>query len=201
MKQYIILLLLCVVALGANAQDIDKKLDGAKTSYNSKQLEDARFKLQQALAELDIIIGNKILELLPDKMKDLGYNKKGDAVTGTSSGFTGLYVNRSYGMEGTDKEAEVLIISDSPLLTSINAILSMPAVLYAGDPNQKRIKVNGYKALLTSKVDENGVSSFEVQIPVSNSLISFNCNGFSNENDVVAMVNTLPISKIVAVSK
>jgi hypothetical protein len=108
-------------------------------------------------------------------------------------GFAGLYVNRSY--TGENKNASIEIVGDSPMMAGINALLSMPAFM-SSDPNQKRIKVSNYKALLTKSADDQGVTSYEIQLPFSSSLLTFRCTGVQNENEVVGMINTLPVDKI-----
>jgi hypothetical protein len=204
MKRNIILsiaLTVCTVS-GIFSQEVAGKLDEAKSNYKSGNHEDARFALQEALVEIDEVIGKMILDELPKKMGGLEMNANGDQVTGMSSSYVGLFVQRSYGANDTVQSADIEIISDSPLITGINAILSMPAFIAGGDPNQKRIKVDGYKSLLQKNVDENGVAaSYDVQIPFGSSLLSFHCRGFANENDVIAMVNTIPVAKIVKIAR
>src|SRR5690606_19501643 len=138
---------LCVTMM-AEAQEFDKSLAGAKSAYNAGNLEDARFNLENALREIDAAIGREILKVLPASLGGLNSDSKNDQVTGMSGALTGgLYVHREYGT--ADKRAIVDIISDSPLMAGINAILSMPMIMNTGDSNQKVVKVHGYKSLLT----------------------------------------------------
>ncbi|HYX10000.1 MAG TPA: hypothetical protein VE912_24955 [Bacteroidales bacterium] len=197
-KTVIIASFLLLTLMSIQAQEVTGKLDEAKTAYNSGELDNTRFALQQALAEIDQVIGKEILGMLPATMGDLPAVTTEDNVTGSSSGFAGLYVNRSY--QGTEKSASIEIVSDSPLLAGLNSLLAMP-MLMGSDPNQKRIKINGYKGLLQKNTDDTGKVSWDVQLPFNQSLLTFNCDGFENESDVVAMANTIPIDKIVKISK
>ena len=61
--------------------------------------------------------------------------------------------------------------------------------------DQKRIKVGTYKAMLQTNESEDGTKNYDVQVPFSNSLLTFHCDGYS-ENDVVSMANTIPVDKI-----
>ena len=61
----IFLLLFIVAGLSANAQDFDKNLATARTSYSSGDLENARFAMESMLRDLDMAIGKEILKLLP----------------------------------------------------------------------------------------------------------------------------------------
>ena len=136
-KYILPLLVFSSVNINMGAQEVGKKLDEAKSLYKDGNLEETRFALQQALNELDIIIGKEILELLPAKMNNLDANMANDQVTGASAGFAGLYVDRTYGGNEGQNEASVQLISDSPLLSGINAVLAMPAIMASQNPDQK----------------------------------------------------------------
>jgi len=178
------------------AQNFNSKMSEAQSAYKSGNLNDARAALQEALNEVNMAIGKEILDLLPKTMKDLSSAEAQDDVNGTGAGYTGLYVSRSYGETDSKKSASLSIITDSPLIAGINAILALPAIMTSGaDSNQKRIKVGTYKALLQINDSEDGTKNFDVQVPFSNSLLTFHCDGYS-ETDVVAMANTIPVAKI-----
>jgi hypothetical protein len=185
------LILLC----GKNiySQDVQANLDAARSSYQSGDLENTRFALQEALNYINQAIGQEILGLLPSSMGGMGKTADGDNVTGTGMGFAGLFVNRSY--EGENKSASVEIVGDSPLMTSLNALMAMPAFM-SQDPNQKRIKIGTYKALQTKSTDDQGVVTYEIQLPFTNTLLTFKCTGFQNEGEATGMANTIPIDKI-----
>lgn len=181
------------MALQVTAQDAMTPLNEAKSAYQSGNLDDTRFALQQALSAIDQAVGKDILELLPPSMSGMDYIKDEDNVIGTNMGFAGLFVNRTYGQG--PQNAKVEIIGDSPMMAGLNAMLAMPAMLTSGDPNQKRIKVDGYKSIMNIDKDEAGNTSYSVQIPVNSTLITFTCDGYS-ETQVMGMLNTIPISHI-----
>lgn len=173
------------------AQEFDKRLSEAKTAYASGKLEDSRFAMEQMLQEIDIISGKEALKILPAKMGDKASNTKADNVTG-SSGFFGVIIHREYGtVDSTNVNLE--IISNSPLIASINAILSIPFVGASGD--NKIIKINGYKALVEKVTGANDEVNYEVQLPLNSTLITLKAPGFSKD-DVIKMANTLPIADI-----
>src|SRR4030042_6372807 len=107
------------------SQDIQSNLDAARSSYQSGDLENARFALQEALNYSNQAIGQEILALLPASIGGMEKTTDGDNVTGTGMGFAGLFVNRTY--TGANKNASVEIIGDSPMMAGINALLAMPA--------------------------------------------------------------------------
>ncbi len=196
---FVVLLTITGVTFG---QDVNSKLADAKTAYKQGNLDDTRMSLQDALDQVNMAIGKEILGELPSKMGDMAYNETDDNITGNSAGIAGLYVNRTYGKSDGDKKATIQIVSDSPLMAGINTILSMPLIGKMGDPNQKRIKVDGFKALLQKNEGSDGnPPSYDVQIPFGSSMLTFHCDGVSNEEDVVNMANTIPMTKIQELSK
>ena len=201
MKKILILLTVAVFTIqGAliNAQEVTASLDDALSSYKSDDLEDARFALQGALNGINQAIGKEVLAILPDEMNGMSKIETGDDVTGVNIGFAGLFISRSYTAE--DRNASIEIVSDSPLLAGINTILAMPGFM-TSDENQKRIKIEGYKALLTRNTDGEGMVSYDLQMPFSGSLLSFQCEGIDNENEVIAMVKKIPVSEIVTITR
>lgn len=189
---------LCTVVM---AQEFDKSLASAKSAYNSGNLEDARFNLENALREVDVAIGKEVMKVLPTTLGTLPYNSKEDNVTGMSASFAGLYVHRTYGT-AQDKNAYIDIVSDSPMMAGISAILSMPMIMNTGDGTQKVIKVQGYKTLLTKQADENGqVTGYDVQTPFGNSMLTLHYSGNITEAEITKLANTIPIEKIVSVAQ
>lgn len=198
MKQLIFIQLWVILMafLPLGAQEVTTRLQEAEKSYTSGQLEEARFALQEAIASINQEIGKEILKALPANLGGLPADTKQDNVSG-SIGFAGLSVTRVYGTE--EKSARVEIVGDSPLLTSINAFLALPAIMGASDPNQKRIRVAGYKGILQKETGDN--PSYNVQIPVDQTLLTLNVTGVADENTVMAMVNALPVDIIAKYSK
>jgi hypothetical protein len=152
------------------AQEFDKNISTARSSYASGNLQDSRFAMEQMLRDLDLAIGKEVLKLLPAKVGTLAVNDKEDDVTG--SGGVGLYVNRHYGVD--PKRASIEIINNSPLITSLNAVLSMPVIGgMMRDENQKIIRVQGYKSILNKQVNtDTGKTNYELQIPMNNTLLT-----------------------------
>lgn len=175
------------------AQDVQSNLDAARSAYQSGDLENTRFALQEALNYINQAIGQEILGLLPASIGGMEKTPDGDNVTGTGMGFAGLFVNRAYA-SGT-KSASIEIVGDSPMMTGINALLAMPAFM-SSDPNQKRIKVGSYKALQTKSTDDQGIMTYDIQLPLTNTLLTFRCTGIENESEVTGMANSIPVDKI-----
>jgi hypothetical protein len=83
------------------------------------------------------------------------------------------------------------------MITSINAILSMPMLSgMMRDENQKQIKVQGYKSLLNKSINsETGKINYELQIPMNNTLVTLKANDIT-EGEITAWGNSIPLTKI-----
>jgi hypothetical protein len=193
MKKIFLPIIITVFAANAFAQDFAKNLTTAKSSYSAGNLEDARFAMEQMLNDLDIAIGKEVLKLLPTKMEALSANTKSDNVTG-NTGLAGVIIHRDYGTE--EKLVNLEIMSNSPLVGSLNAILSIPFVGNSSDGTQKTVKVDGYKGILQKTVDtETNKIDYTLQIPLNNTLLTLTAPN-SNENEVLKMANTIPVGDI-----
>jgi len=191
MKKIVSLLIIVAAYNYSYAQDFAKRLTEAKTAYAAGKLDDSRFAMEQMLQELDIITGKEVLKLLPSKMGEKAANTKDDNVSG-SSGFFGVIIHREYGtVDSTNSTVE--IISNSPMVTSISALLSVPFMGASGD--NKVIKINGYKALVEKVSGDSEKEEYQVQLPLNSTLITFRAPG-SSKDDVVKMANTLPVADI-----
>ena len=175
------------------AQEFDKNLATAKSSYASGNLENARFAMEQMLRDLDAAIGKEIIKLMPAKLGTLSANVASDNVTGGAGIAAGLFVHRTYGT-GT-KTANVDIINNSPMIAGLNTVLSLP-MMTGGDPNQKQVKVQGYKSILRKELDaETGKTNYELQTPFNNTLLTLKVYD-TNEAEILGFANTIPLAKI-----
>lgn len=190
MKKILLPLMLFIAYSYCHAQEFNKSLTAARTAYSSGKLEDTRFAMQQMLNELDMITGKEILKLLPPKILDLQANTAKDNVSGTS-GFIGVVIHRDYGP--ADKNIDLEIISNSPLIGSINTILSLPFI--GASAEYKIIKINGYKALIQNSAGKNGNTDFELQLPLHSTLITLKAPGYTQEQ-VINIGNALPVAEI-----
>jgi hypothetical protein len=190
MKKIFFLMLLVGAFGAASAQDFAKQATTARTAYAAGKLDDSRFALQQMLENLDMMTGKEIMKILPQKMDDKPAVAAKDNVAG-ASGWAGVVIHREYGTG--DKNIQLETITNSPLLGSLNALLSIPFIANNGD--QKVVKINGYKALVQKVSGENGASDYELQLPLSSTLITLKAPGHT-QDQVIAMANTIPVAQI-----
>lgn len=192
MKRLLTLALFGMTSM-AIGQDFNKNISTAKASYASGDLENSRFAMQQALNDIDLLVGKEMLKILPAKLETLNSNVKSDNVT-VNTGFSGVVVHRDYGTDA--KRVNLDIISNSPLVASINAILSIPFVGNSSDGTQKVIKIQGYKAVMQKNVNaETNTAEFTVQIPVNSTLITLTVPN-STEAEITRFANLIPVAQI-----
>ncbi|HEY3402809.1 MAG TPA: hypothetical protein VGK59_05435 [Ohtaekwangia sp.] len=192
MKKLFILIAIAS-SFSVQAQEFDKNLASARSAYSSGNLEDTRFALQQMLNDIDIVVGKEIMKLLPAKMDAMASNPKEDNVT-VNTGLAGVLIHRTYGTG--EKNAVLDIMGNSPLVSSLNAILSLPMMGNSGDGTQKTVKVQGYKGVLQKNTDtETNKTNFTLQIPLNTTLLTFTVND-SAEADVLRLANTIPVTQI-----
>jgi len=193
MKNILTLLFFAAATTVTLAQDFNKNLASAKTSYSGGNLEDARFAMQQMMNDLDIAIGKEVMKMLPAKMDAFAANAKNDNVT-ANTGLTGVLIHRDYGTG--EKTVSLDMMSNSPLISSINAILSIPFIGNSGDGTQKVVKVSGYKGVLQKNTNtETNKTEFTLQIPFGSTLLTL-INKDSSEADILRHANTIPLAQI-----
>lgn len=193
MKRIAYAFILCSFSTLAFCQDFNKNIASARDSYAAGNLEDARFAMQQMLNDLDMAIGKEVLKMLPSKMGAFSANAANDNVT-ANTGLAGVVVHRDYGAEA--KRVNLDLMSNSPMVASINAILSIPFMGNSGDGTQKVIKVSGYKGILQKNVDEQTKKTdYTLQIPIGSTLLTLTAPD-TTEEQITSMANTLPLSDI-----
>lgn len=193
MKKAFYLFIILSLPAASFAQDFSKNIATARTSYASGNLEDARFAMQQMLNDLDMAIGREVLKMLPSKMGALSSNAANDNVT-ANTGLAGVIIHRDYGTG--EKVFNLDLMSNSPLVASVNAILSIPFIGNSGDGTQKVIKIDGYKGMLQKSVDEETKrTDYTLQVPIGSTLLTFTAPN-ATEDEVIRMANTIPLSEI-----
>ncbi len=213
MKKFIIFFILITNSLfcisqgkptGSLGSDFPKYIGNAKESYKKNDLEDTRYNLMLSMQQLDMKVGEEILKILPEKMDSMTLAKNFDNVMATS-GFIGTSIHREYGSTPKNK-VEVDLITNSPLVASVNAWLNNPMMANMG--GRKAMKVDGYKGSYTyearDETDSAGnpvkVPYAEMQIPVFSSMITIKSTNMK-EDAFVKMLNTVPVSKIAEMVK
>ena len=194
MKYIITLTAVLVYSLTGMAQDFTIAMTTAKTAYNAGKLEETHFALQQAMQEVDLIVGKEVLKLLPPKIDSLSTNTKDDNVA-SNVGYVGATIHRSYGKTG--RKADLSIISNSPLVAMMNTFLNTPILGgMMNDGKTKTVKVQGYKARLEKKPGStDDKNDYELQMPLGSALITFKVDDCT-DTQILDLANTIPFQQI-----
>ncbi len=195
MKQlFNLFILLFATTFTAGAQDFTKAISTAKAAYNTGKLEETHFALQQAMQEVDLVIGKEVLKLLPAKMDSLASNPKEENVS-SNTGYAGATIHRSYGK--FNRKADVSIISNSPMIAALNSLLNSPMLGgMMNDGKTKTVKVQGYKARLEKQQGStDNTNDYELQIPLGSALITFKVDDCT-DTQILAMAETIPLQQI-----
>ena len=204
MKRTLFLLISCFISLSLISQNqAETFIKEAQDLLAKKEYKQAQLSLQDAINEINLLIGAQIAESLPDEINGLksdGEENMGSGGMGILGG--GLQISKSYSNASMkENEAEVNIMANSPLLTSMNMYLSNPAML---GPEYKSVRVGTQRAILKTEnddyYDDKGVSKkirvSELQIPLNSTLITINMKGFATEQYELSFANKLEIEKL-----
>ena len=149
--------------------------------------------LQSSLQAIDYEIARHVLSFVPENLGVLQAETHQDEINTVSAGVLGLFINRTY--SGNENQSGSFdVVTDSPMITAVNAVLALP--ILGRDANQKRIRIGNYRALLQKSENSEGLVSFEVQIPMNNTLVSFSTRGINDEKQITAILEKIPLEKI-----
>lgn len=206
MKTIIALILISLVGFRLNAQSqAELFIKEAQEYLTQKNYKQATLSLQDAINDINTLIAGQIGEALPAEIN--GLKAEGDADINTAAmGMMGggMQVAKTY-RHPTKKEnqAELLILANSPMLASINMVMSNPGMMGEG---YKSVRVGTKRAILKSEMDDfyddNGagkkIRSSELQIPLNQTLITINLKGFASEAEELAFASKLDLDKLTA---
>jgi hypothetical protein len=170
--------------------DVNEHLDNAVASLNTQQYSATRYEIQQALMGIELEIGYKVLELLPQEVNGMSYEPENDQVVSNGAGFVGLAIGREY--PGRDKSIGAGVFNNSTLMAFYSGLLTN-SNYSSNQGDHKAVTVQGFRGALTF----DGNSKYELGIPIGQeTLFLLTCNGFADENEVLNAANQYPLEKI-----
>lgn len=204
MKSYILFFITLGFAVNLSAQSqADTYIKEAQTYLAQKEYKQAQMSLQDAINDINNILAAQISESLPNEvngLKSTGDNDINTAAMGIMGG--GMQISKSY-RHDTRKEndADVQIIANSPMLSAINMYMTNPAMMGQG---AKSVRVGTRRAILKTEMSDyygdNGgsmqIRSTEIQIPLTQTLITLNLRGFASEAEELAFASKFDIEKL-----
>jgi|SRR5687768_11858036 len=193
-KTFILIAFALTMSLNASAQSqAETYIKEAQAFLAQKNYAQAQLSLQDAINDINAMIGQQIAEALPDEINGLKSSGEESNSAGMGMMGGGMSINKTYRHPTkNDNEAEVHILANSPMLAAMNMALSNPAMMGS---DYKSIRVGTRRAILKSEM-QGSVRHSEIQIPLSQTLITINARGFASEAEEIAFAGKLDIEKL-----
>lgn len=179
--------------LVATPPDVKQNLSDAETSYKAGSYGEARYAVQQAMLGVEMEIGKKVLEGLPETVSGLDKVAESDQVTSTGYGWAGLTIRREYLKD--DKQLTATVANNSALMSAMNMYLANGGYSQTtnGEQNWKQTKVKGHKAI----IEYDDATGYKLSVPLGQtSMIVWEGINFSSEQDMMAAANSFDIDGI-----
>jgi hypothetical protein len=180
-------------SLIATPPDVKQNLADAETSYKEGSYGEARYAVQQAMLGVEMEIGKKVLESLPESVSGLDRVQEADQVTSAGYGWAGLTIQREYLKD--DKELRTMVANNSALMSAVNMYMANGGYAQTtnGEQNWKQTKVKGHKAII--EYDDN--TGYKLSVPLGQtSLIVWEGVNFASEQEMMAAANSFDIDGI-----
>jgi len=202
------LLLICLFLFkgftGISQDQVEALIKEAQGFLAQKNYKQAQMSLQDAVNELNTILAKQLADALPKEIAGLKSVDGEESVNAGAMGMMGggMQITKTYRNETKKQnEAEIMIVANAPMLSSLNMFLNNPAMLGQG---QKSVRIGTRRAIMKTEMedgyDDKGVAMKimvnEVQLPLSQTLITFRLRAFLNEQDALAFINKFDMEKI-----
>jgi hypothetical protein len=198
MKNFILFALAALITLRVAGQSqAETYIKEAQEFLANKEYKQAQLSLQDAINDINNLLAQKLAESLPAEIN--GLTEDGEAeisAAGLAMVGGGLQIIKRYRNEAKEgQDAEVQILANSPMLSTMTMYLSNPGMLGSG---YKSVRVGTNRAILKSEVQDFGekIRSTEIQIPLGQTLVTIQANGFATEQDELAFATKLELEKI-----
>jgi hypothetical protein len=200
MKKYILFILNILLFGTMTAQtEIEKSITEAQGYLKTKNYKDAQIALQQAISQIYEMLGKDLLASLPVDLNDMKATIDEDVNNTAGMGMMGggFTVSRNYYQTAnTETSLKVNVVANSPMISSISMMINNPMLLGSNPDAGKSIKVGTRRSLFKPNAKEK---SYELTVPLVNSLVTFNGSNIKDEATFLALVNKLDVEKIAKV--
>ena len=189
--------LLCLKVTGQG--QAETFIQEAQEFLANKEYKQATLSLQDAINDINLSLAKQVAESLPAEIN--GLKAEGEAeVNSAGMGMVGggMQIIKRYSNETkTDNDAEVQILANSPMLSTLNMYLTNPAMLGQG---YKSVRIGSNRAVAKTDIQDDGNGnksrSTEIQVPLGQTMITIRTNGFATEQEEIAFATKLDLEKI-----
>lgn len=173
--------------------DVKQNLGEANNAFKVGNYGDARYSVQQAMLGVEMEIGNKILQSLPETISGLNKEPNRDKVTSTGFGWVGLTIERSYSKG--NKDFDVTVANNSAWMSAVNMYLTGGGFSQTtdGKQNMKQTRVKGFRAV----IEYDDGSGYKLSVPIGQtSLLICEGRNFATEQEMMTAASTVDIAGI-----
>ena len=175
--------------------NVNDNLASAETAFKASKYSDARYSVRQAMLGVQMEIGKKILDGLPETVSGLKKDASSDKVTsaGWGMGWSGLTIQRDYKQD--DKQLSFTIANNAMWMQAVNMYFTNSGYMQTsgGEQKWKQTKVQDEKAII--EFDAN--TGYKLSVPVGQTtLLVYEGINFANEQDFMNAVNQIKIAAI-----
>ena len=173
--------------------DVNRNLSEAETSYKAGSYGEARYAVQQAMLGVEMEIGKKVLESMPQSVAGLDKVQESDQVTSSGYGWAGLTIHREY--LNDDKQLTITVANNSAWMSAVNMYLANGGYSQTtnGEQNWKQTKVKGHKGII--EYDDN--TGYKLSVPLGQtSMIVWEGVNFGSEGDMMAAASSFDIDGV-----
>jgi len=200
MKKFIFFLFAALIGLRVTGQSqAETFIKEAQDFLVKKEYKQAQLSLQDAINDINMMLAKQVAESLPAEINGLKAEGEGE-VSGTGMGMIGggmQIIKRYHNESKPENEAEVQIIANSPMLTTLNMYLTNPTML---GPGYKSVRVGSTRAVAKTDLQdaEDGAKtrSTEIQIPLNQTMVTIRATSFATEQEELAFAIKLDLEKI-----
>jgi len=174
--------------------NVNDNLASAETAFKANKYSDARYAVRQAMLGVQMEIGKKILQGLPETISGLKKDTPSDKVTsaGWGMGWSGLTIQRDYKQD--DKQLSFTIANNAMWMQAVNMYFTSGYMQTSGaEQKWKQTKVQDEKAI----IEFDASSGYKLSVPVGQTtLLVYEGINFANEQDFMNAVNQIKIASI-----
>lgn len=204
MKKIAFFLFAVLLGVRVSGQDqAETFIKEAQDFLAKKEYKQALLSLQDAVNEINTLMAQGVAEMLPAEINGLKADGESE-INGGGWGMIGggMQITKRYRNDAREEnDAEVQILANSPLLSTMNMYLTNPSIMGS---DYKSVRVGAIRAILKTEMQESGddgstrMRSTEIQIPLGQTLVTLRANGFASEQDELAFASKLGLDKIKA---
>ncbi len=131
--------------LEKSSKEVSVSLREASTAFSGSNYKKTRSGLTEALGNLDLIIGDNVLNSFPTQVEGLAALTANDQISSSSASWVGLLIKREY--QQGDQWLSFTVMNSS-LAAFSNSAINTGMYNYSNQPNQKNIDIAGNQAVI-----------------------------------------------------